>query len=126
MDIENLMYEVRGAAFRVHAALGPGLLEGIYQSALLYEVRKSGLAAEREVPLAVVYDEVALGEGYRLDLLVERQFIIELKSVDVLLPVHHKQLLTYLKVANLRFGFLINFNCASLDSDNLVRKVNGY
>ena len=126
MDAEHLMYEVRGAAFRVHATLGPGLLESIYQAALYYEIGKSGLAVAREVPLPVTYDGIALGEGYRLDLLVERQLILELKSVDVLLPVHHKQLLTYLKLAQLRFGLLINFNAASLDAQNLVRKVNGY
>ncbi len=119
------MYEVRGAAFRVHSALGLGLLESIYQAALLHELRKAGFNADREVPLIVTYDNVTLGEGYRLDLLVERQLIVELKSVECLLPVHHKQLLTYLRIAKLRFGLLINFNSASLDSANLVRKVNG-
>lgn len=110
----------------MHRRLGPGLLESVYQAALAYELRKTGLRVREQVELPVTYDEVRLEVGCRLDLLIEESVIVELKSVDVLLNVHHKQLLTYLRLSNCKLGLLINFNADSLDDTNMVRKVNGW
>ena len=112
------------AAFRVHTALGPGLLESVYEAALAHELRKEGLLVATQVPLPVTYDGVRLELGFRLDLLVEHKVIVEIKSVDALIDVHHKQLLTYLKLSGLKLGQLINFNVPSL-RDHIIRKVNG-
>lgn len=111
------------AAFHVHTALGPGLLESVYEAALAPELHKAGLLVATQVPLPVVYDEVRLELGFRLDILVEKKVIVEVKSVEALLDVHHKQLLTYLKLTNLKLGQLINFNVVSL-KDYFVRIVN--
>ena len=104
------------SAFAVHTALGPGLLESVYESCLAHELRKRDLLVERQVPLPVKYDGLELEAGFRLDLLVNRALIIELKTVDSLLPIHHAQILTYLKLSGLRLGLLINFNSATLKS----------
>lgn len=113
------------AAFQVHSKLGPGLLESAYQACLFYELQKRGLFAKKEVPLPVIYDDVRLDCGYRLDLVVENQLILEIKSVDALAPIHTAQLLTYLKLANIRFGLLLNFNVVRL-KNGIKRVVNGY
>jgi GxxExxY protein len=98
------------AAFRVHSILGPGLLESVYESCLIHELRKRELQVESQVAIPVVYDGVRLEAGLRLDLWVERQVIVELKAVDSLLPVHKAQLLTYLKLTGCQLGLIINFN----------------
>ncbi|MBC7446720.1 MAG: GxxExxY protein [Hymenobacteraceae bacterium] len=126
MTDNELTYEIRGAAYDVHAALGPGLLEGVYQAAMMHELTIRELRAEAEVGIEAIYKGISLGVGYRLDIVVERRVVIELKALECLLPVHHKQLLTYLKFSGIRWGLLINFNSHSLDKDNLVRKVLGY
>ncbi|WP_201984512.1 GxxExxY protein [Hymenobacter rubidus] len=105
---------VLDAAFRVHSALGPGLLESVYEAALTHELRKQGLAVETQVPIPVVYDGVKLAIGFRLDVLVENKVILELKSCENLIPIHSKQLLNYLRLADLRLGLLFNFNVESL------------
>ena len=110
MTENEISYKIRGAIFNVYNNLGPGLLESVYQSALEYELKKEGLKVKREVPLPVYYDNVKLEVGFRLDLLVEDKVIIELKSVESLANVHHKQVLTYLKLSNLKLGILVNFN----------------
>ncbi len=98
------------AAYAVHKALGPGLLESVYEICLAHELVKRGLKIERQVSLPVVYDSIRLDAGLRLDIVVEQQVVVELKAVEVLLPVHEAQLLTYLKLSRHRLGLLINFN----------------
>lgn len=102
------------AALRVHRALGPGLLESVYEVCLAHELVRTGCVTERQVPLPVVYDTMKLNAGYRLDLLVNDVVIVEVKSLEALAPVHEAQLLTYLKLSGRRLGFLINFNVALL------------
>ncbi len=110
MEVERVATQVVDAAFAVHSTLGPGLLESVYEVCLAYELTKRGLKVERQLPLPVVYDNLCLEAGFRLDLLVERCLVVELKAVEFLLPVHTAQLLTYLKLSGHRLGFLINFN----------------
>lgn len=106
----ELTYKIRGAIFKVYNHWGPGLFEQIYEESLVYELRKGGLKVEQQVPLPVLYDGCKLPCDYRLDLLVEDKVIIELKSVEELKPVHFKQLMTYLKIADKKVGLLVNFN----------------
>ena len=121
---ENIVSErILKAAFKVHSALGPGLLESVYEAVLAYELRKDGLEVETQKPIPVLYDEVRLDLGFRLDIVVENKVVVELKSVENLLPVHHKQLLTYLKLANYKLGLLLNFNPVML-KDQFSRLVN--
>ena len=122
-DINDISGEIVDAAVRVHTALGPGLLESVYERVLAYELDKRGLVVERQVPVPVVYEEVTFEEGFRADLIVDGQIIVELKSVETLAPVHSKQLLTYLKLRDLRLGLLINFG-APLLKDGIRRIAN--
>jgi len=108
------------AAYAVHRALGPGLLESVYEICLVHELVKRGLNVERQVSLPVVYDSIRLDAGLRLNLLVEKQVVVELKAVELLLPVHKAQVLTYLKLSSHRLGLLINFN-VSLIKDGIQR-----
>ncbi|MFC1835483.1 GxxExxY protein [Thermodesulfobacteriota bacterium] len=98
------------AAFRVHSNLGPGLLESVYEACLTHELKKRGMRVERQRPVPIVYDGIRLQTELRLDMLVQDYVLIELKTVESLLPVHHAQVLTYLKLSGLRLGLLINFN----------------
>lgn len=123
MTENEISYKIRGSVFKVYNELGPGLLESIYESALFYQLCKDGLKVEAQVPLKVLYDGIYLPVDYRLDLLVEDKVIIELKSVENLLPIHHKQILTYLRITNKKLGLLINFNTTDIDK-NIIRKVN--
>ena len=109
-DLNSITGQVIGAAIDVHRTLGPGLLESAYEACLAYELTQNGLHVERQKPLPVVYKQVNLDAGYRLDLLVERRVIVELKSVDSMTPLHKAQLLSYLKLSGLNVGLLINFN----------------
>ncbi|WP_168565492.1 GxxExxY protein [Crateriforma spongiae] len=111
-------------AFQVHKALGPGLLESVYEVALLHDIRKRGLNAERQVPIPVQYDGVQFEEGFRADIIVEGLVILELKSVESVHKVHKKQLLTYLRLADKRLGYLINFG-EELIKDGISRVANG-
>jgi GxxExxY protein len=111
---DPLTERIIGAAIEVHRVLGPGLLESAYEECLAWELAQGGLAVERQVPLPVVYKEVKLDAGFRLDLLVEKQVIVELKTVERLLPVHEAQLLTYLRLSGLRTGLIPNFFAAVL------------
>ena len=110
------------AAFTVHSALGPGLLESVYEACLFEELRAAGLAVERQVAIPLRYREARLDVGFRLDLLVERTVIMEIKAIDALASIHTAQLLTYLKFSNLRLGYLVNFNVSRL-KDGLRRVV---
>lgn len=123
MDINEVTYSIRGAAFDVHNALGPGLLESVYERAIEYELHKRGHRVRSQVGIPVVYDGVDLDIGFRLDLLVDGLVIIELKSVEAVHPVHYKQLLTYLRLTNKKLGLLINFNAVSL-KNSITRIIN--
>jgi GxxExxY protein len=103
-----------GCAMRVHTTLGPGLLESAYEECLDYKLKKSGLNVGKQIPLLLVYQEVKLECVYRLDLIVENQIIVEIKSVESFHPIHSVQLLTYLKLANCKLGLLLNFNVLHL------------
>ncbi len=114
-----------GCAIKVHKNLGPGLLESAYQECLFYELKKTGLKIEKEKPLPLIYEEVKLDCGYRIDLLVENKVIVEIKSVDELNNVHLAQMLTYLKLSDNKIGLLINFNVTQLIK-GLKRVINKY
>ena len=111
------------AAFQIHKRLGPGLLESVYEVVLAHELKKRGMKVNRQVPVAIVYDDIKFDEGFRADLIVEEKVIVELKSVEKVSPVHKKQLLTYLKLADKKLGLLINFG-AELIRDGISRVVN--
>jgi GxxExxY protein len=110
MNENELSRIVFNDALKVHRNLGPGLLESSYEECLFYELQKSGLLIERHKPLPLIYEDIKLDIGYRVDLLIERKLIIELKSVETLNDIHFAQLLTYLKLSNCKLGLLINFN----------------
>ena len=116
--------EIVDAAFRIHTALGPGLLESVYDAVLSYELGRRGLRIARQHPIPVVYENIRIDTGFRADLIVEDKVIVEIKSVEVVVPVHKKQLLTYLRLADKRLGLLINFQVA-LIKDGITRIVNG-
>jgi len=113
-DINHLTGEVIGAAIEVHKALGPGLLESAYEECLFYELTLKNFQCERQKPLSVEYKGVKLDCGYRLDLVVKNRLIVELKACDKLLPIHDAQLLTYLRLTNIKVGLLMNFNVTVL------------
>ena len=108
----------------IHVALGPGLLESVYETLMAHELRKDGLHVQTQVALPVIYDGLQLENGFRIDLLVEHKVVVELKSVEVLLDVHHMQLLTYLRLTGHKLGLLINFNVPYI-KNGIFRKVNG-
>lgn len=112
-----------GCAMKVHTALGPGLLESAYQACLDYELNKTGLNVGKQTPLPLVYEDVKLECGYRVDLIVESKVIVEIKSVECLNPIHSVQLLTYLRLSNCKLGLLLNFNVLHL-RDGIKRVVN--
>jgi GxxExxY protein len=121
-EVEHVGKAVLDAAFKVHTALGPGLLESVYETTVAYEIRKGGLLVETQVTVPLVYDGEKLESGLRLDMLVEKNVIVELKSVEKMNPVYEAQLMTYLRLSNVRLGFLINFNVAHL-KDGIKRMV---
>lgn len=124
MSENEIAKVVVDAAYRIHIALGPGLLESAYQAILVHELRKRGLWVEDEVPVPVAWEAVQLEVGFRADLIVERKVVIELKSVETAAPVHKKQLLTYLRLTGCRLGLLLNFG-AALMRDGITRVANG-
>jgi len=121
-EVELVGKKVLDGAFKVHTSLGPGLLESVYEACLAYEIRKGGLTVETQVALPVIYDNVRVDAGLRIDMLVEKCVIVELKSVDTMNPVYKAQLLTYLKLTNCRLGYLINFNVPHL-REGFIRMV---
>jgi GxxExxY protein len=123
MKENEITYEIIGAALKVHTILGPGLLESVYEHALALELTKKGFEVRRQVGIPVEYEGNRFEIGFRLDLLVDNLVIVEVKSVEVLIDVHHKQLLTYLKLTGKRLGLLINFNSSRL-KDSIVRIIN--
>jgi GxxExxY protein len=114
-----------GAAINVHRALGPGLLESAYEACIVYDIVKAGLKLVQQKPLPIVYHNIKLECGYRIDILVENSVIVEIKSVERLLPIHKAQLLSYLKLCNCRVGLLINFNVEVL-KNGIKRIVNNF
>ncbi len=123
MSENEISYKIRGAIFKVFNHFGPGLLESAYESALEYELKKQGLTVKRQVNLPIHYDGIALEGGYRIDMVVNNLVIIELKSVEELHEIHHKQVITYLKLSGYRLGILVNFNTLKIE-DSIFRKVN--
>ncbi len=123
--LDEITEKIIGAAIEVHRRLGPGLMESAYEECLCYELKEDGLRFQRQVQLPVVYKGVKLEAGYRMDVVVNDAVVLELKTVDALLPVHSAQLLTYLKLSGKRVGLLINFNEAVLRK-GLRRLMNGY
>ena len=124
MTENKISKQVVDAAFKIHTTLGPGLLESVYEAVLAYELNKRGLKVVRQKAVPVIYEDVHLEEGFRADLIVEDKVIVELKSVEIIAAVHKKQMLTYLRLTNLKLGLLINFGDA-LIKDGIVRIVNG-
>ena len=120
----ELSYKIRSSIFQVYNNLGLGLLESAHEAALGFELNRQQLLFATHVGLPIEYESIRLNVGYRIDILVENQLIIEVKSVETLLPVHHKQLITYLKLSGLKLGLLVNFNTDDI-STSIFRKVNG-
>ena len=124
MNENELSKTIVNVSYKIHTKLGPGLLESVYEAILYHELTKEGLKVERQKPIPIIWDGVYLDIGFRADLIVENKIIIELKSVEKISNVHLKQLLTYLRVTDLKLGLLINFNEA-LIKDGIKRVVNG-
>jgi len=122
MSTEEVFKKILDSSFQVHTALGPGLLESAYEECLLYELQQIGLKVEKQKALPLVYKEVKLEAGYRIDLIVENCIIIEIKAVDQLSDIHLAQILTYLKLSNCKLGLLVNFNVRHL-KDGIKRVV---
>ena len=123
MTENEISNKVIGIAIELHKKLGPGLLESVYENALAYDLKEAGMKVLQQVPMPFIYKEIKMDIGYRLDLIVESKLIIEVKSVEVLAPVHYAQLLTYLKLSDLKLGLLVNFNTKLL-KDDIHRIVN--
>ena len=122
-ELNKISEKIIGCAINVHKALGPGLLESAYRECLFYEIYSNGMIVAREVPMPIVYKEVKLDHGYRMDLLVENKIVVEIKTVDALMDVHRAQVLTYLKLGDYKLGLLINFQVSIL-KDGLKRIIN--
>ncbi len=125
MMVNQLSEKVIGLCIEIHRNLGPGLLESVYEECLCYELSKTGIPFERQKPVSVKYKEVNLDCGFRIDVLVDQQLIVELKSVEKVLPIHEAQIIIYLKIADMRVGLLINFNSIILIK-GLKRFVNNF
>jgi len=124
MTENEIATHIVDAAYKIHRALGPGLLESVYEAVMAHELGRRGLSVARQAPIAVIYDELEFDAGFRADLLVGGRVICELKAIEHVLPVHKKQLLTYVKLANLRLGLLINFGMLHI-RDGITRLANG-
>ena len=124
MTENEISFLLRGCIFKVYNNLGPGLLESAYQSALAFEIQAVGLNVRIQVPLPMIYQGEKTDVGYRIDLLVENKVVVEIKSVESLQEVRHQQVITYLKLAKLKLGLLVNFNTVDI-AKNIIRKVNG-
>lgn len=118
----ELTESILGAAIDVHHRLGPGLLESAYEACLAYELTRRGISISRQVEIPLLYKEIRIDCGYRIDMLIDERVVVELKSVDRLLPIHEAQLLTYLRLSGIRVGLLINFNVPRL-KDGILRRV---
>ena len=124
-ELNALFKQILDICFKIHTMYGPGMLESFYESVLCYELQKAGIAYQRQVGIKVKHDDQEMGLGYRMDVLVENEIIVELKSKLSLVESEHKQIITHLKTANKRLGLLVNFGEAHL-KDGIHRKVNGF
>ena len=124
MSENEISFLVRKAIFSVYNKLGPGLFESVYLTTLAHQLKVLGLDVKREVAIPFIYDNIRFDGGFRLDILVNDKVIVEVKSIEDIAEVHHKQLLTYLKLSGKKLGMLVNFNCADIQS-SIFRKVNG-
>ena len=124
MTEEEIGHAIIGAAIKVHSVVGPGLLESAYETCLLYELEKQGLTVRRQLSIPIRYEDLTIDNGYRVDLLVGEQVLVELKAVEAILPVHRGQLLSYLRLGGFKLGYLLNFHVARM-RDGIVRIVNG-
>lgn len=124
MHENDISYLVRKAIFKVYNSLGPGLYESVYVTALSYELQQLDLSVKREVPLPMVYEGIKFEAGFRIDILVNDKVILEIKSIENLAEVHHKQVITYLKLSGLKLALLVNFNSSNI-AESIYRKVNG-
>jgi GxxExxY protein len=125
MTDDDLGTHLVSCALRDHSELRPGLLESVYEDCLVHELKKAGIHTERQVMVPIIYDGLTFEEGFKVDILVSRRVVAELKSVDKLLPIHSAQLLTYLKLNGLRVGYLLNFNVVHMREGGIKRMVNG-
>ncbi len=123
MTENEISYLIRGAIYKVHNNIGPGLLESVYETALVYELRKIGLNVKSQLGLPFIYEELKMEVGFRIDIFVENKVIVEVKSVEHLAELHYKQLLTYLKLSEVKLGLLVNFNTSEIN-ENIIRIVN--
>jgi len=128
MQEENkISYDIRGCAFKVHKTLGPGLFESVYEMALSFELRQLGYDVKNQSLIPVVYENIVMDKGFRCDILVNDLVIVEVKSVENLTNLYYKQLLNYIKLANIKLGLLINFNTTYLkEKESIVRMINEY
>ncbi len=126
MNLYELTYKIRGVIFEVYNQLGIGLLESVYEAALLYELAKQALHTKLQITLPVIYKGIHLETGFRINILIENSVIIEVKSIKILQGIHKKQLLNYLKLPNIIVGFLVNSNSETLNKESLIRIVNNY
>ena len=124
MNENDISFLIRKAIFKVYNTLGPGLFESVYVNALLYELEQLGLTVKTEVPLPMMYEGIKFEAGFRIDMLINGLVIVEVKSIENIAEVHHKQVLTYLKLSGLKLGLLVNFNSAKI-AESIFRKVNG-
>ncbi|WP_158819230.1 GxxExxY protein [Granulicella sp. S156] len=125
-ELNALAERTLDAAYRIHSTFGPGLLESAYTACLVFELHRMGLDVKTEVPVPIVYEDVKLSDvGYRIDILVGNELVIEVKSLEAIAPVHLSQLVSYLKLSNRRLGLLLNFNVERL-KDGIYRRVNGF
>lgn len=125
MHSNQISSQIIAASIKVHQKLGPGLLESVYETCLAYELQKQGLTVQRQVPIAIQYDDITFQEAFRADIIINDTIILELKSVAELHPVHKKQLLTYLKLSGKKLGLLLNFN-EDLMKNGICRVINGF
>jgi GxxExxY protein len=123
MDENEIARDIVDSAYQIHKKLGPGLLESVYETVLAYKLEERGLKVERQIPVPIAYEGISFNEGFRADLIVADKVIVELKSVEKIAPVHKKQLLTYLRLADKRLGLLVNFG-SELIRDGISRVVN--
>jgi GxxExxY protein len=122
MNIEDVFRQVLDCSFKIHTSLGPGLLESVYVECLNYELIKSGLFVEKQKPLPLIYENVKLEAGYRIDLLAEGKVVVEVKAIDSLADIHMAQILTYMRLSECRLGLLVNFNVVHL-KDGIKRVI---
>jgi GxxExxY protein len=123
--LDRITHDIIGAAIEVHRHIGPGLLESAYETCLVFEIKRLGMSVDVQMPLPVVYKEVRLDSGYRMDLVVEAEVIVEIKAIEKLLPIHDAQLLSYLRLSGKKVGLLLNFHVPVL-KDGLKRIVNEF